>query len=298
MRVSLSARFARRWTMLGTRFKWLLFVFFVSACASSIELPNRVQADIAWVAEGGFCEPETVLPLPDRTLLVSNVCGFSSMEDGYLSLLDANGHVIDWRIVDALNSPLGMALSDGRIYVVDANTIRSFAWPGFKALDQIELDTQVANDVAVSPNGNLYISDTAKGRVVVLEPNGKQTALASDTRFEGANGMEIGPDGALYVGGTSFWRVDLDTGGTERLGPDWLTDIDGIEFELDGTTQVTPVGGPLIRLRKDGQVDVIGSDQISSANHGYSVDAKLALIPTGFDNSVIAIRTVEGASKR
>ena len=37
--------------------------------------PDPGEADIAWVVTGEFCEPETVLPLPDNTLLVSNVCG-------------------------------------------------------------------------------------------------------------------------------------------------------------------------------------------------------------------------------
>ena len=49
------------------------------------------EADIAWVASGKFCEPETVLPLPDNTLLVSNVCGFSYDKKGARSV--ANGYV-------------------------------------------------------------------------------------------------------------------------------------------------------------------------------------------------------------
>jgi hypothetical protein len=102
--------------------------------------------------------------------------------------------------------------------------------------------------------------------------------------------MEIGPGGALYVGGTYLWRVDLSTGATERIGPEWLADIDGIEFEADGTVQVTPVGGPLIRLLKNERTQVLVGEGISSANHGYLAEKRLALIPTGFDNTVIAIR--------
>ena len=35
--------------------------------------------------------PETVLALPDNTLLVSNVCGFKQRGNGFLSLLDSQG---------------------------------------------------------------------------------------------------------------------------------------------------------------------------------------------------------------
>ena len=69
-------------------------------------MPEPEQSDIAWVAEGEFCDPETVLPLPDDTLLVSNVCVSRKKDNGFLTLLNAGGEVIDWRIV----APLGMAL--------------------------------------------------------------------------------------------------------------------------------------------------------------------------------------------
>ena len=56
--------------------------------------PAPIEAEIAWIAEGKFCEPETVLPLPDDTLLVSNVCGFDQPGKGFLTLLSAEGKVI------------------------------------------------------------------------------------------------------------------------------------------------------------------------------------------------------------
>lgn len=59
-------------------------------------------------------------------------------------------------------------------------------------------------------------------------------------------------------------------------------------MEADGTLQITPVAGPLIRLDTD--IQVIGGDGISSANHGYAANLNLVLIPTGFDNTVVAIR--------
>ena len=45
----------------------LLPLFLVVQLAAG--MPEPMQADIAWIAEGEFCEPETVLPLPDDTLL-------------------------------------------------------------------------------------------------------------------------------------------------------------------------------------------------------------------------------------
>jgi hypothetical protein len=37
-------------------------------------------------------------------------------------------------------------------------------------------------------------------------------------------------------------------------------------------------------------VEILAGEGISSANHGYSASLNLVLTPTGYDNSVIAIR--------
>jgi len=258
----------------------------------AIAKPVPIEAEIAWLAEGEFCEPETVLPLPDNTLLVSNVCGFDKFGNGFLTLLGAEGEVLNWRVVDGLDAPLGMVMSDKRIYLIDNNRLKVFSWPDYKLLRTTDLQTAVANDIAVAGNGDIYVTDTAKGQVVHLTADGRQSFLLGEARFKGANGIEIN-QGTLYVGGERLWRVDLQSLSVETIGPDWLADIDGIEFESDGTIQITPVGGPLVRYWGDTDIEIIAGPGISSANHGYSADLHLALIPTGFDNTVIAIRISE-----
>ncbi len=258
--------------------------------ASAATLPAPKPADIAWIAEGEFCEPETVLPLPDDTLLVSNVCDFRQSGNGFLSLLAGDGKVLDWHVVDGMDAPLGMALGDDRLYVVDTNRIVIFRWPGFERLETIDLDTTVANDVAAASDGTIYVTDTAEHKVIRRLDDGSLATLQG--RFEGANGIELRDD-KLYVGGKHLWRVDLDDGSVETIGPDWLSDIDGIEFEADGTLQVTPVAGPLVRYWNDENFEVLGGNGVSSANHGFAPRLGLALIPTGFDNQVIAIRIVD-----
>lgn len=109
-------------------------IFVVVVTAATAVAPEPRQADIAWIAEGGFCEPETVLPLPDDTLLVSNVCNFRKTGNGFLTLLSAGGLAIDWRIVEGLDAPLGMAIVGDRLHVVDNNQVKIFHWPGYEPL--------------------------------------------------------------------------------------------------------------------------------------------------------------------
>ncbi len=252
----------------------------------SAKMPEADQADIAWVAEGEFCEPETVLPLPDDTLLVSNVCVSRETGNGFLTLLNASGDVIEWRIVYGLDAPLGMALVGDQLHIVDNNQVKILRWPGYEPLATIALDTAVANDIAVGWDDNIYVTDTARHEVVVISPELEQTILTGQAQFKSANGIHINGDD-LYVGGEHLWHVDLRDNTATRMGPEWLVDIDGIEQEADGTLQITPVAGPLIRLGTE--IEILGGDGVSSANHGYTDSLGLALIPTGFDNSVIAI---------
>lgn len=252
-------------------------------------LPAAQQADIVWVANGEFCEPETVLPLPDNTLLVSNVCGFAEMGNGFLSLLDGNGQALDWRFIQGLDSPLGMAQAGERVYVVDSNRLKVFAWPEFDLLNTVDLDTKVANDVAVKSDGTIFVTDTAGHQVIVVSANGDQSVLMGKPMFQGANGVHVDGD-VLYVGGARLWRVDLLENSVEDIGPKWLVDVDGIELEPDGVLQITPVAGPLIRYCNQKVFEVLDGPGVSSANHGFASRLGLALIPTGFDNSVIAIR--------
>lgn len=266
-----------------------LLLTLVSAAVLSPAAPEPEAADIAWVVSGAFCEPETVLALPDDTLLVSNVCGYSEPGNGFLSLLGAGGEVLDWRRLEGLDAPLGMALRDGHLYVVDSNRVKIFQWPGYLWLKTIELETRVANDIAIGQDGSLFVTDTAGHQVIRIMPDGTQSVLTGKPQFDGANGVAV-HRGYVYIGGNRLWRVNLGTLEVETVGPEWLSDIDGIEFEGDGTLQVTPVGGPLIRYRNEQELEILAGEGISSANHGYSVRLNLALIPTGYDNTVIAIR--------
>lgn len=250
-------------------------------------MPEPEQADIAWVVQGELCDPETVLALPDDTLLVSNMCISRGKGNGFLTVLSSDGEVIDWRVVDGLDAPLGMALVANSLHLVDDNQVKIYRWPGFELLATIALETAVANDIAVGWDDRVYVTDTARHEVVVISPELEQSILTGRAQFKGANGIHINGDD-LYVGGERLWQVDLRDNTVTRIGPEWLVDIDGIEQETDGTLQITPVAGPLIRL--DTEIEILGGDGVSSANHGYAPGPGLALIPTGFDNTVIAIR--------
>ncbi len=259
---------------------------------AAIAAPAPTWVEPVWVAQGMFCEPETVLPVPGDRLLVSNVCDYRTAGTGYLTLLAADGEVLAPRLVDGLDAPLGMALRAERLYLVDRNRIRVFDWPELRPQRIVELPSTVANDIVVAADGTLYVTDTAAGHVYVIDGADAVSTLTPEPRFPGANGIAIDGD-VLWVGGERLWKVELPTVRQITVGPPWLSDIDGIEVVDARELQVTPVDGPLVQLVDGEVVAVTGVEGAGSANHGYQASTGLVLIPTGFDNRVVAFRRPE-----
>ena len=115
--------------MLKTSLSGILLIFAATSAAAET-MPTPEQADVAWIAEGEFCEPETVLALPDDTLLVSNVCDFREQGNGFLTLLAGNGDVIAWKHVENLDAPLGKTPShalDGELNIMCSGDETAFA---------------------------------------------------------------------------------------------------------------------------------------------------------------------------
>ena len=62
---------------------------------------------------------------------------FNSRGNGFLSLLSGEGDVIDWRVLEGLDSPLGMTMSGDRLYLVDNNHLKVFSWPDYQLLKMV-----------------------------------------------------------------------------------------------------------------------------------------------------------------
>ena len=111
------------------------------------------------------------------------------------------------------------------------------------------------NDLAVAPDGTLYVTDSAAGSLYRLRPG--ESALAPfgpAQAARGANGIAVAADGAVYVTlSTGVARLDAD-GTPQRLAqPDSVVTggIDGLywhEGDLLGVQNVTNPGR-VIRIR-------------------------------------------------
>lgn len=165
----------------------------------------------------GFSNPESVLITPTRRY-VSNIGAaldpLGHDGDGFISVLDDRGTVLDLRAFTGLDAPKGMAMLDGRLYVADIDRVVGFdpetRQPVFEAHVPAGAPG-LLNDIAVMGD-RLLVTDTLRSTLSELDPRtGDFTVRARD--ISGANGIVWDADreeaiivalGADFRGGELF----------------------------------------------------------------------------------------------
>lgn len=176
-----------------------------STAALLPSLPERVAT-----AEG-FSTPESAIYDPDLdTWFVTNINGSPSAKDGngFISRLTADGVVDSLHFVEGgrdgvtLHAPKGQAIIGDTLWVTDIDAVRGFDKRTGAPLAMIEFGRRAVflNDIAVGPDGALYITDTgiiiADGEVRhpgpdrVFRAAGRDiTILAEGDHLERPNGI-------------------------------------------------------------------------------------------------------------
>jgi len=108
---------------------------------------------------------------------------------------------------EALSNPLGLAYDHGgALYVADGGAkalmkVEGGAITRLQDRDGVE-QFLLPNDVAVGPDGTVFLSDTCTGKVYAVHPTRGEILgrIAFDAPTEGGpNGLVVGPDGALWM---------------------------------------------------------------------------------------------------
>lgn len=116
----------------------------------------------------GFSMPESVLASTNHEwLYVSNVNGNSS---GYISRMSKEGKVDDFRWAKGLGSPTGMGMFEGKPYGADQQQFCIIDVKNGKLLKSVAApEAKMLNDLAVSKDGQDFISDIFDGKIYTLQ---------------------------------------------------------------------------------------------------------------------------------
>lgn len=252
-----------------------------------------------------------------------------SIAQSKIIVTDAKGQARDFSSAsDKLDQVLGLAVDLGRghLYAVTTNGFhesakaeRRNAVVRYDLKDGRVLDrfpapeaTQL-NDLAIAPDGTLYVTDSQTGTLFRKKSDEKSRARAL-TRFgetgavRGANGIAVAADGTLYVAlSTGIARVDTTTGAPTRLPqPDTVVTggIDGLYWhggDLFGVQNVTNPGRVIRIALTDNGSRIAGLTVLQSHHHPDFNEPTTGAIANGtlyvIGNSYVAHYQPDGTIK-
>ncbi len=257
---------------------------------------------------GGLQTPESMLyDAATDTYLVSNIHGspFDVDDNGFITKLGADGSTLELRWIDGasdtvtLNAPKGLAIAGDTLYVSDIDHVRMFDRATGAPKGEIKINgATFLNDVAISSNGVVYVSDSGlKGG---FAPSGTDAIykLVDGKAVAVIKGADLGRPNGLLASAAGLWVVTFGSGelylvnaagGREQIQKLPTGSLDGIVQLNDGALAISSWDGSSVLRGKPGQTfEVLISDVKSPADIGYDNKRNRVLIPHFQDNTVQA----------
>ena len=172
----------------------------------------------------GFLTPESVLDDSAQDIyFVSNINGGPLTKDnnGFISRLRPDGAIEVLKFIEGgrggvtLNAPKGLAVLGDTLWVADIDRLRAFNSRTGAAIDSVRLDSLGAvflNDIAIAPNGAIYVTDTGirfddvgnvlhpgPDRVFRVGPDRKVTVAVRGDTLGWPNGITLDAVGRRFI---------------------------------------------------------------------------------------------------
>ena len=262
----------------------------------------------------GFYGPESAKYDADQDVwFISNMLGFGSAKDGEAFIVRVAGDLsAQQRFIEGgrngvtLDAPKGMAIHGDTLWVTDIDKLRGFDRRSGAPLATIDLAPHAAvllNDVAVGPDGSLYITDSgiimsAKG---VLHPGGDKIFVIGPGRSVSllAKGEQLGrPNGITWDAKGNRWVVvSFDPFRSEvytfARGDSTRTTIaegkgkfDGVEALADGRLLVTSWNDSSLHVFENGRDERVVRNLSWPADIGVDTRRNRVAIPQVMINRV------------
>jgi len=269
-------------------------------------LAQSAEPSVLWESPTELRNPESVVHDADNDVLyVSNVDGGPMDKDGkgFISKLSpANGSIVELEWVGGLDAPKGLALHDGTLYVADIDRLVEIdISSGSVSAAHAAEGAKFLNDVAVTDDGVVYVSDMITDRIHRLL-DGEFTAWLDSAGLENPNGLLVEGDW-LVVGSWGkmaddfstevpghLKSVSLDEASVQSLGDGTpVGNLDGVESDGQGNYLVSDwVDGALYRITPEGEATQLLDLDQGSADIGVVDGGNIVLMPMMNGNKVVA----------
>ncbi len=261
----------------------------------------------------GFQTPESVLYDDAADVYyVSNINGNPLDKDGngFISRVSPDGTIAQERFVDGasegvtLNGPKGLAIHGDTLFVADIDVVRAFDRNSGKPLADMPVSgATFLNDLAVAPDGTLYVTDsgldasfngTGTDAVYRFE-GGKAVAVSRDSALLHPNGILVSGDSLVIVpfGGNVVLSMARSGGAISKGATLPGGQLDGVVRLGDGSLLVSSWEGQAVyRVPGGGGAPSVAVSGVESpADIGYDAGRGRLLIPI-FQGGRVEVRGV------
>lgn len=273
-------------------------VIFLAAIAVILSCEKTgTSLEKIWETEKDLRTPESVMYDPENEILyVANINGNPTDKDGngFISKLGLDGKIIDLKWVTGMNAPKGMGIYKGSLYVTDIDNLIQIDIKQGKIVKRFKpAGAKFLNDIAVDENGAVYITDMHSNKIYRLTDN-KVSVWSDSARLVTPNGLAL-KNGKLIVGiKDAILSIDLkDKSISVEVEGRYTGGTDGLKPAGEDKYIISDWAGK-VRLVGKNTETVILSDttgqKINAADIEYIPGKKMILIPTFFDNRVVAYK--------
>ncbi len=231
-----------------------------------------------------------------KTIFASCIDGNPTNKDGngFIAQLSITGEIITLKWITGLNAPKGMGIFGNKLFVTDIDRIVEIDIANAVIINEFQVEgARFLNDITISPNGDVYISDMATAKIHRIHKGILETWFTSE-EFINPNGLLyedkeilVGTRNGIYsirIEDQRLWQLIKDTGS-----------IDGLVADGQGGYLISDWQGKiqLVNTEKDPQILLNTSDKgINAADIDYIQERNILLVPTFSDNRIMAYELI------
>jgi hypothetical protein len=247
---------------------------------------------LIWETEASLPTNESVL-FDEATgiIYVSNIGGMDPLAKdgkGSIAIIDKDGKIVNPVWVGGLNSPKGMAISSGKLYVTDIDELVEIDIASAKVSNKWKVEgAEFLNDVAAH-NGTVYFTDMNKGKVHAYTNGAISTVSEGHASI---NGIAVAGDGTIYGldgSGLKMWHSD----GSSMVVNANVTGGDGLVILGDGNFVASRWQGEIWFASAECETMMLDTkaSESNTADIGYNSADKVIYVPTFYKNKVAAYK--------
>ena len=270
--------------------------YFTIALLFAFSAAKGQKIEKVWETTTELKTPESVLYYEDDDVIfVANINENPSEKDGngFISILNPDGSVKVFKWVEGLSAPKGMAVFKGRLYVADIDELVEIDIESGEILQKyLAPDAVFLNDVAACQNGMVFVSDTRTAKIHALH-EGEFSVWMEGSPLETPNGLFTEKEN-LNVGDKHIYKVDVKDREISRIIED-AGGVDGLEKNRKGEFVFSNWPGRIFIHRDGRNIKLHDStaQEINTADIDFALKYNWILVPTFFDNRVVAYKITD-----